>query len=141
MSKTKVVIFEDAKVPRVLTNPDLTLLANNPRAIINPDLSRLDGCPPHTWKLENGRITSTHPTNGPVTTDALCISAAHQSLPDDSLAQKYGKRMSVLKRQLNVVRDSQENSNRILGVWVKIWIVLHVAQAFLSICLSGKSHV
>lgn len=56
MEKNQWVVFTENNC-RILTNPENEdELQKNPLAIKNPNLSRVDGIPPHLWKLQDGEI-------------------------------------------------------------------------------------
>lgn len=60
MEQRVVVIFTKTNA-RILINPDNEFfdeLLTWPNAIVNPDLSRVEGVPPHLWKLEKGLVVS-----------------------------------------------------------------------------------
>lgn len=52
--KTKVVLFQEGKIPQIFTNPDIKKVALMGDILINPKLPKK--APPHLWKLERGKI-------------------------------------------------------------------------------------
>lgn len=57
----QVAVFTTNTV-RLLTNPpNLSDMAKWPNAVVDPDLSRINGLPPHFWRLDEGDIVPMTP--------------------------------------------------------------------------------
>lgn len=64
ISERFIVIFtpNNARIVKNPTEAELDLFSTWPNALIDPDLSRVDGVPPHFWKLDRGTVV---PMTGP----------------------------------------------------------------------------